>query len=58
MKTGIKVFFDMFGKDMSETSAKLCEDFGGLEKYIEYLAKEVDAVEISTVSESADPNCS
>lgn len=49
MKTGIKIPYDIFCNEMSETSKKLLTSFCGIYKFLGYLGENCDAVEIGVV---------
>ena len=55
MKTGIKLFFDMFSENISEKSKMQCDAFGGRDEYFKYVAENCDSVEISPVRATDDP---
>ena len=53
MKIGCSLPYDIFSDDMKEISKKICDCFGGKEKLLETLAKELDTVELRAVRNGA-----
>lgn len=55
MRFGTKLPIDLFALEPSEASRLLLDEFGGMEKLLSYLSRNVDAVELSTIGSKSDP---